>query len=280
MRRMVAASLTIGLLTVGACAEEKGPERPSAGVTATKAPDGGQLRLVDRGLSVFPGPGNGARFRPEAKAAGRDYNVVSWGILIENTSKWAATLTLVDVHLVDAAGVALSKTDYDRPKAETIAVIRPGERFGMGLTQNLAKPGKPRKRLRTPADLQVQIGQSAWFPPNSRSNEFVKITASEIKTPHDGRATVSFTMESPSHQQAWATALFRNAAGKIIGGTGHCEDSFGDQPERVVAPGRSRGTINTRYVVPHVAAARTEVYLDTVPVNDLGKMAERGQCGT
>ncbi|MBC6462844.1 hypothetical protein [Actinomadura sp. HBU206391] len=284
MRRILAASLTIGLLAVTACTGGKEGERPSSGVTAIKPPAGGQLRLVDRGLSVFPGPANGAEFTPEVKAARRDWDVVSWGILIENTSRWVAAFTVVDVDLVDAAGVVLSETDYrKRSKAETIVVLRPGERFGMGHTQPLEAPGRhPGKRLRAPADLQVQIGRSTWFPPNSRYDEFARITASEIKTPQNPGLTVSFMMESAyaTSRRAWATSLFRNAAGKIIGGTSHCDDANRDQPDRIVLPGRARGHIarGLDYIVPHVAPARSELYLDPLPTKDLTHGLGSGQC--
>jgi hypothetical protein len=235
------------------------------------------VRVVDSGYTVFPGPAEpGAAFTPEAVAAGETFDVVSWGVVVENTSEWIAIHTDVRVRLVDPAGTVVPTTGAEEwPGQETIVVLRPGERYGMGHTGGLERvvdrpPGN------VPADLQVELGSSQWLPPDTDRIEPGDLRASDLRVGQGSEADplafrVDFTADSTyeARQPIWATAVFRDAAGRIIGGTSRQNDTLGIDPDRVVYPGgRLPSSITIRYTVPNVDVSQSEVHLDLVGIGD------------
>lgn len=265
-RRGLPAAGAVWLLVFAACnSGGSDSERPASSVpdsvaaASDEAPDGGEVRVVEQGLSVFPGPAQpGTGYTPEAVAAGQDHDVVSWGVVVENTSDWVATYTDIAVDLVDPGGAV---TLRDRPGAETVVVLLPGERYGTGHTGMLTEGGEP-------ADLEVEIGPSEWVTADARGVEFAEITARGIETSNDERLrfVTAFAMESSysTSRPVWATAVFRNADGEIIGGTSRANDTYGYDPDRTAAPGRSSGEITISRTVPTVDDTQSEVYLDPV----------------
>jgi hypothetical protein len=78
--------------------------------------------------------------------------------------------------------------------------------------------------------------------------------------------TVSFAIESSytTERPMSATAVFRNRAGQIIGGTSRWADDITEPgyPGRIVYPGMSTGDIRIGHTVPGVDDAQSEAHLD------------------
>ena len=292
MGRILGIGLAAAVVAATACngGDEAGERSTSTTVVTgpvAEPSDGGEVRLVDSGFSVYPGPaepGGTAEFTSEAVAAGASFDVASWGVVVENTSEWVATDVEVRVELVDADGAAVATHRYQWPGAETIVLLRPGQRFAMGHTDTLDWPAE--RTTGPPARLEVEIGPTRWFPPDARgvevpvivangdstAAELPVVTADEVTTGVEPSEiagqdfVVSFRTESDA-DRTWpmsATAVFRDAGGRIVGGTSRTNDyrTAGLPPGRLVSQGDGSGDIRLGLDVPGVDDARSEVSLD------------------
>jgi hypothetical protein len=223
--------------------------------------------LVEKGFSVFPGPalpGSSAGFTPEAVAAGADFDVASWGVVIENTSDMVATYTDVRVTLSDATGAVVAS------EVETAIVLLPGTRLGTG--------GSATVEDAPPTDVDVEIGSSQWLPRDIESVELAELEASRVAVtvdPAELDQVIGFSISSDysTRRRAWATTVFRNRSGDLIGGTGREDDSNVNYPD--AEPDRtvfrlSQGEIRVGHAVPDIDVAQSEVFLDLVSLREPG----------
>jgi hypothetical protein len=250
--RMVALVVALGVLH-GAAGCDGDPATPiptpspTAGPTgppvpAAQAPDGGTVRVVEKGLSSMK------------DRDGKE--MVSYGIVVENTSKDAvAVKTSATVRIIDAAGKAITdRTARATDVQREIGVVFPGQRVGIGGDTYVDRPGA--------ATLTIEIGAAMWLPPGNRVIPVAKATAGEVKTEHSGgSAALTFTVTSEYDDlldDPSAQAVFRDPSGKIVGGTAPHRTAASDQ----YRPGRSPGRINTTYgTPPGTDDSKTEIYI-------------------
>jgi hypothetical protein len=244
----------------GAVSPGATPVEPWPGVLPVKAasaPDGGVLRVVEHGFSLGPDP--------------RD-ELVFYGVVVENTSRdriaFAATAT---VRLVDAAGAPVKQRFGEAPEVQhKVLAVFPGQRLGIGAREGLDR--------RDVAGLQVTVDAPTWVPVDQRLQRdpfratvvrLATLTASVVQVERLGdRLAVSFTASSAYEEAvpAAVTAVFRDRAGRIVGGV------VVDEPERckTFEPGSSRHDrlrIHEHDMPAGIDDGRTEVFLDPFGVN-------------
>ncbi|MEV0649725.1 hypothetical protein AB0I28_31160 [Phytomonospora sp. NPDC050363] len=254
-RTLIAVVAGVVLLAGAGCAGRDGADPgSSASPDAEESyplaapPDGGEVRVVDKGFSAGEKDG-----KP----------VVSYGVVVENTSGWVAYLAAVSVRMVDGGGETIEDTvsgtvgdgGADGAVVRDVRAIMPGTQAVLGNSTFVGAEGI--------ADLEVTVDGVQWFPVENDEHEFAELTASDVRTTWgEGRetATLDYTVNSGYSgelEKVWAEAVFRNGEGVIVGGT---------HPSGTVAgvhgPGASPGQIDVVGWVPSdVDDARTVVYL-------------------
>jgi hypothetical protein len=249
--RQLSVALVV-LLGVAACTGGAGSEDPPESTTAAPTsfaspPDGGGLAVEETGFSSTP---DGA---------------VSYGAVVENTSRAAAVNSFVSVWLIDADGNRIDGPTSGEPWLTVrLARLLPGERIGLGAT------GPPPDR--EVAGVEVGVEQpAAWVYPLDGENWLLQpVVVRDVATERgaDG-ARLVFTVDA-----AFTTAMvpggigpngsymaiFRDAAGAVVGGADCCTEPSGST--EVVTPGRSQAALQLDFDLPARAdAARTEVYV-------------------
>lgn len=227
-RTVVATAAVAMLVATAACGGNGGGADPAASSSteasypAQSPPDGGEVRVVDKGFSAGEQDGE---------------PTVSYGVVVENTSAWVAYVAAVSVRMVDADGGTIEDTVSGSGGAlvRDVRAIMPGEQAVLGNGTFVDRAGI--------ADLEVGIEGVQWFPVENGVHEFAELTASDVVvTWEDGKATIDYTVNSGyagELEKVWAEAVFRDAAGKIVGGThpsGTVEGAHG--------PGASPGRID------------------------------------
>ena len=198
------------------------PTTGDTGGSGSTAVDG--LVLADSGFSTFPG---------------YDGTAGSYGILINNSSDEARVNFTVDVAIYDQNDTVIGTGSH------TVARLNAGETLGIGydITDDVTN-GIGR------LDVTFEEGYGSSAPEGA-------FAVSEVATTTDDYSTeTTFTVESSFQVDAdspYAYAIYRDAAGTIIGGTYGFVDL-------VPAGGRAQGSISSYEPVPNVAT--TEVYVD------------------
>jgi hypothetical protein len=208
---------------------------------APKAPDSGVVKVAEVGFSQY-------------KHKGR--NMVSYGIILENTSPtYAALETTLVPKVVDASGQVIPDIVGVKPE-RTVRTILPGKRAALGVMIDSDLP--------TPSKITVEIGPSQWAPPVNDTWVYKALTASNIKVSRpsgDIEEYVNFTVTSEyekSLDHLGANAIFRSADGTVVGG------SPGYRSDDLAAPsGQSqhRIALDVDTIPPTTDDAKTEVYL-------------------
>lgn len=248
VRTVVAVSALAVLAASAGCGGNRdgGDPTPSSSTMAPfpaqSPPDGGEVRVVDKGFSAGERDG-----KP----------TVSYGVVVENTSEWVAYLAAVSVRMVDAEGETVDDTvsGTGGPVVRDVRAIMPGTQAVLGNATFVDRAGI--------TDLEVAVEGAQWWPPKNEVREFAELTASNVVfTWEEGRekAVIDYTVHSgysTELEMVWAEAVFKNAEGKIVGGT---------HPSGTVAgahgPGTSPGRIDAVGPLPSdVDGARTMVHL-------------------
>ena len=217
---------------------EPGPDGPDPTTDTTEGPDDPEpsgdnaVVVVDEGFQPFMG------------GYDQDERTASYGFILENTSDEVATDISISVSAFDASGTALASASHN------IYVLRPGERMGIGdefYGENFATDVD---------DVQIQVSEPSEYGLDDVPDDGT-VTAEGINTTSDeyGLAT-TFTARSTYGEQLdspQAYAIYRDAAGKIIGGsTGYVDF--------IAANGSTAGEVTSWDLIPNVAS--TEVYID------------------
>jgi hypothetical protein len=200
-------------------------EAPGTTGTTTRlsqAVDG--LEVVDSGFSTYEGV---------------DGPAGSYGLILENTSDKAVTHSTVRVVVHDTNDTVVASHDHD------VAVVSPGGRLGLG-----SEVGDPLAHGIGRLEVLTVEGGGGPVPQGA-------LTASEVSTSSDEFGVYTTFVVSSSYDvelaRPHAYAVYRNAAGKIVGGANGVIDPI---PPR----GRAKGAVTAFAVVPDVA--RVDVYVD------------------
>ncbi|GLZ06605.1 hypothetical protein Acsp03_40710 [Actinomadura sp. NBRC 104412] len=239
-------------------ADESGPKPRVLASPSASAADGGTVRLVEHGFTRLRDPSGEHR--------------VSWGLIVENTSRTSVVSVPITVDILDARGRQLITKTSAHARERKTAFIPPGGRFGLGDATYVARDGARR--------LRFTLGKAEWIKPNDL--RAVRLTASLVKGDlhrvdrdqfyllgeplraevhrtrrHD--LTITFRVESGASEvlgNGHASAILRDSTGKIVGGT-HPADTVSWTR---FPPGWSIQRIRATGVPPTVDPRRIEVY--------------------
>jgi hypothetical protein len=182
------------------------------------------LTVADSGFSTY---------------AGFDGQAGSYGVILENTTSDPITNFAVEVVVYDTSDAVVTSEPH------TVAVIGPGARLGLGAEIADTVPNGIGR-----LDVRVEEGSGGPVPDGA-------FTISDVSTTSDQFGIYTTFVVSSSYdtelELPYAYAIYRDAAGRIIGGA----NSFVDL---VPSRGRANGEVTSFTVVPNVAGA--EVYVD------------------
>lgn len=253
---IVVAVTAVALLTAAAWSTGTGTETPAAENTPP------QLEL-DYGPEPVEDSGDGgleiveSGYTPMVDLAGDA--MVSWGVIVKNTSSTMAAVSGVYIEPRDTDGESLAAdTDWDH--WVDIENLMPGETVGVGSTSYIDDGDLD--------ELEVHIGTTMWFTPEDLGNG--TLTTTEIETewvnvgersnywssdgisfPENDRGDllVTFTVTSTYStllENVSACAIYRNDDGEIIGASRPDDVGYStDYP-----PGWSIRSLETDYTPP------------------------------
>ncbi|MBO2456828.1 hypothetical protein [Actinomadura violacea] len=234
------------------------PQISAFATPAPKAADAGTVRIVDHGFST------------RRDAAGEEQ--VSWGLVLENTSRTSAAAVPVTVGILDRGGAQLIGKVSDFARHRSTPYILPGARYGIGDDTYVKRAGAAR--------LSFALGAVQWLPPGDQ--RVPHLTASLVKADlyrvdktqffwlaDPDRAemrrerrydlSITFRVESGAsavYDDGHASAVLRDSRGRIVGGTGPADtDAYTSFP-----PGWSVQAIHTRGVPRTVDVKHIEIY--------------------
>jgi hypothetical protein len=199
------------------------PDATTTTTTGPREPVAG-LEVVDSGFSSY---------------AGFDGPAGSYGLILENKGDQPATNFAVRVVVYDTNDAVVGSYLHD------VVVVNPGARLGLGAEVSDPLPnGIGRLDVRTEEGRGDPVPQGTFTVANvsTSSDEFGVYTTFVVSSSYD----VEF-------ERSRAYAVYRDAAGKIIGGATGLIDLI---PPR----GRAMGEVTAFAVVPNVA--RADVYVD------------------
>ena len=254
---VVVAAAVIGLIFVLTNGEGDDPPSPTtteqptppetSGSTETTEPSGGggggggggnapvgstTVEVVESGFSNFMG------------GYDKDERAVTYGFIVENTGDEIATDISISISAYDASGTALASD------SKTIYVLRPGESIGLG-DEFFGDS------FSTEVDsIDVQVSEPSNYSVEDVPEEGALTAEGITTTADDYSVTTKFTAKSTYGQQLdypSAYAIYRNAAGDIIGGSSGSIDF-------ITANGSTAGEVRSWELIPDIAT--TEVYLD------------------
>ncbi len=214
MRRPVVIGLVLATLVAGgavammvharldkpaACAAVPvaAPDKPSG--TATTAPDGGGLRVVEQGFTNI------------------NYGV-SYGAIVENTSASVAYRTQVTF------GFSTNGEQLEPPpttlNTQQIPIILPGQRIGVGTTASLPAPYSA-------TSVELRLGETTWLNRTDVGRDLGPVTATLVRSEHPnhdypGYLEITYTSATNTCRQLagrGAATVLRDPSGTIIGGT-------------------------------------------------------------
>ncbi len=199
-------------------------EAPGTTGTTTRprqAVDG--LEVVDRGFSTYEGV---------------DGPAGSYGLILENTSGKPVTHSTVRVVVHDTNDAVVASYDHD------VAMVSPGGRLGLG-----SEVGDPLAHGIGRLEVLTVAGGGGPVPQGA-------LTASDVSTSSDEFGVYTTFVVSSSYDvelaRPHAYVVYRNAAGKIVGGANGVIDPI---PPR----GRATAAVTAFAVVPDVARVDVDV---------------------
>lgn len=171
--------------------------------TASEAPGGGGIRVVEQGFSPPAADGS-----------------VSIGAVLENTSDRVAYRTRVNFWLLDSTGHALSEAVPNASRLVVeIPIMPPGSRIGTGTT---AHP-RPETNQATAAEI---LPETTTWTPSDALGDFTPVSAINPHTTRpDPRSPTTVDIHYREQSQnclalvnRGAAVVFRNDQGTIVGG--------------------------------------------------------------
>jgi hypothetical protein len=208
---------------------------PDDGTTATREANGTTsstartvpvegLAVVDSGFSTYEG---------------FDGPAGSYGLILENRSDRPINHLAVQVVVHDENDTVVGRYDH------AVATVNPGGRLGLG-----AEISDPLPNGIGRLDIRTEGREGAPVPGGA-------FTVADVSTSSDEFGVYTTFVVSSSYAVEFeltpAYAVYRNAAGRIVGGASGLVD-------RIPPRGRANGEVTAFAVVPNVA--RAEVYVD------------------
>jgi hypothetical protein len=167
--------------------------------------------------------------------------LVSYGVVLENTSDQIATNVSVEVTLMGVTEPTPEASPVEIP------VLMPGQRVGVGHTAY--------DDASAMTGMDVAVDATQWWPPDLRSIELGDISVSELTISPAGDGTLTFTLDStvPVYEGGTFHAVLRDASGTIVGGG----NDVGN-----VSPGRSFAALDpyTGALPPSADAGTSQVW--------------------
>lgn len=242
--RWPALVVTIGLLMTGCSGGEPSDDSSASPTPTEQLPlddpgDGGEVTISQTGLSGLSDP------------AGR--TMVDYAVVLSNSSALVAADVTITVALLDADGEpVVDQVNGTSVVSHRIPVVMPGDSAGLGHYTYVDEDV---------AELSVSVDTVHWWPVDNSRRPFAELVVSEVSSrwADDGAGEVEFTVGSgyaDRLDRPDAVALFRDADGTLLGGSG-----IGDYTDAAMPAGDSAHTITVDYAVPANADPnRTEVY--------------------
>jgi hypothetical protein len=220
------------------------------------------VRVAETGFSATPDP-EGVADGPEGIAD----NILSYGVVVENTSDYVAHNVSVDVRLLDAGGNTIDEISgepiTDPSLSQVLTRLLPGEHIGVGSTTPHFGAEVTDVRVELEPDLWSSVVDDVWA--------HQPITTSEVATQRgrDG-STLTFTVDAAYtiemlrgrlRVESHYSAIFRDGDGAVVGGASCCTEPGGPDVTVELPPGRSQAALHLDDGTPAVADdARTEIY--------------------
>ncbi len=237
---VVVAAALVGLIVVLA----GGDDEPSASTTTTEqtpdTPDDTTASSVTTDTTADPGGGGGGSTAVDGlEASESGFSNTGYGVLITNTSDEDRVNFTVEVAIYDTNDTVVGSDSH------SVGRLNAGDTLGIGYDITDEVPNGVGR-----LDVSFEEGFSAEAPAGT-------FTVSEVATTSDEYSTeTTFTVESTYEvdlESTYAYAIYRNAAGDIIGGTYGFVD---------LIPAGGRATGSVRSYEPVDGVETTEIYVD------------------
>ena len=173
--------------------------RPTPRPTPTAVPRA-ELEVTEYGFSTWQGEfDDGAR--------------LSWAVVVDNpnpASSWIATRVDIRVSFFDGGGGVVTTT------SDTVALLVPGQRAAVvGSDSPFSNPD-----LGLIESMEVRLGEPSWEQADGPLGAF-EVSGVQVRTGQFGDSAVTGQVSSTfvdEIENAYATAVYRNADGAIVGG--------------------------------------------------------------
>ncbi|TWJ08091.1 hypothetical protein LX16_4311 [Stackebrandtia albiflava] len=178
--------------------------------------------------------------------------MVTYAVIVENTSADVAIGTNLDIRLLDSAGEPVTDevTGNDRI-ASTVNLVMPGERQAVTNTTYIDGDDV--------ASLEVTVDGSRWLPAGDARAQAVEV--SEVTVAGDGDTwEIDFRVDSPYAEELTSVAtyaVYRDAGGAVVGGSAPNDSRLFAYPS-----GTGEGQIEVSSASPDWEPGNTEVYID------------------
>jgi hypothetical protein len=183
------------------------PDEPLPGTSGSgeSAPDGNGLRVTEYGVSLVP------------SGAG-SLHTASVGVMVENTSEYAAYRTLIRFEVTDESGAAVSTSET---LILEIPLILPGAQVGVG-TGSYLDDGKT---VTEATQVTTHFDATTWVAADDAPTAAIETQHDSIRmSDGEGRnwsGRISWKMASPYCQglvSRGVSSIFRDSSGRVVGG--------------------------------------------------------------
>ncbi len=250
VRWIFLASILLSVLLAGCTSTSDNGNRPHAKsvsptrdlnpVHSTGSPDGGKVRVEEKGISQI--------------TDSHGMPMVSLGVAVESTSKkWVAVDTELRITIMNDSGDEIKDT-VDNGKYKIYDTF-PGRHAALGAQIHVARSGASR--------IKVDVGTSTWIPQDGNAM-YSRITVSSVSTRRNFDSwNAAFKLKLSSAYTRSVTGddvniIFRDKTGHVIGGAGGDLTQLCDS----VPPGHSTCLTGTSYPLPEgTVDDRTDAYV-------------------
>lgn len=215
------------------CVEAPKAPLPGTASSGESAPDGGGLRVTESGVSFVP-------------SSGGTPDTASVGVMVENTSEYAAYRTLIQFEITDEGATAIATGTGSEALVLEIPLILPGAQLGVGTAAYLDEG----KTVTEATQVTTNFEATTWVaaddaPTVAIETQHDSITMTEVES---GSGRITYQMTSPYCQgliSRGVSSIFRDSSGKIVGG------AFEGVKGRIYcAAGTTDQSIHAVYTVP------------------------------
>jgi len=187
------------------CIEAPDEPLPGTAGSGESAPDGGGLRVTESGVSLVPSGAGSLRS-------------ASLGVMVENTSEYAAYRTLIRFEVTDESGAAVSGSET---LVLEVPLILPGAQVGVG-TGSYLNEGKT---VTDATQVTTHFEATTWVAADDAPTAVIETVYDSIRmSESEGEnwsGRINWQMMSPYCQglvSRGVSSIFRDSSGKIVGG--------------------------------------------------------------